>query len=325
MVAVRALIALGIVAATAHAQPPNNQAAQGARLFDEGRALVKEGKYAEACEKFAASFQLDRAAGTQLNLGDCAEREGKLRKAWLLFDDAARAYQKGGREAAAKLARQRAIALEPKLLTVIVKLAEPNLLGLTLRIGDHGAAPAAEIVEHLEPGAVTITANAPGRTAFTATVSGEAGKQVTLEIPVLGQASGAVASGPVVAPNPQPEEPAQGPRDRSRVRLAVGIAIGGGAAFVVSGIFGLSARSTYQDAERDHCTRSSGQLACDDEGLDAIDSAGTRANIATGVAIGAGALVAAGAILYVTAPREQIQISPMGSASTVGLTVGTRF
>jgi len=38
MLAVRVLVALGIVVATAHAQPPNNQAAQGARLFDEGRA-----------------------------------------------------------------------------------------------------------------------------------------------------------------------------------------------------------------------------------------------------------------------------------------------
>jgi len=207
---------------------------------------------------------------------------------------------------------------------VIVKLAEPDLIGLILRIGDHGAAPATEIVEHLEPGAVTITAGAPGRTAFTVTVTGEAGKQHTVEVPVLGQ-GGTAGPGPSIRANPEVETPAQGPRDRSRVRLAVGLAIGGGAAFVVSGIFGLSARSTYQDAERDHCTRTGGQLACDDEGLDAIDSAGTRANIATGVAIGAGALVAAGAILYFTAPREQIQVAPMASASTVGLTVGTQF
>jgi hypothetical protein len=321
----RALVPICVVGAMtlAHAQP-GNQAAQGARLFEEGRALVKEGKYAEACEKFAESYQLDRAPGTQLNLGDCAEREGKLRKAWLLFDDAARAYEKGGRAAAAKLARDRAIALEPKLATVIVKLAEPDLIGLTLRIGDHGAAPAAEIVEHLDPGTVTITASAPGRTAFTATVNGEVGKQVTVEVPALGQGS-TVDPGPGLAPGPHPEVPSSGPRDRSRVRLAVGLGIGGGAAFVVSGILALSARSTYQAAERDHCVRTGGQLACDDEGLDAIDSAGTRANIATAVAIGGGALVAAGAILYFTAPREQIQISPMASTSTVGLAVGTRF
>ena len=262
----------------AHAQP-GSQAAQGAKLFEEGRALVKEGKYAEACEKFAQSYQLDRAPGTQLNLGDCAEREGKLRKAWLLFDDAARAYTKGGREAAAKLARDRAVALEPKLATVIVKVAEPGLLGLVLRIGDHGAPPAPQIVEHLEPGAVTITASAPGRTAFSATLTGEAGKPITVEIPVLVAANGAVDPPPGGGIAPRAETPVQGPRDRSRVRLALGLGIGGGAAFVVSGILGLSARSTYQAAERDHCTRTGGQLACDDEGLSAIDSAGTRANI----------------------------------------------
>lgn len=319
----RALVTIGVVLAVsaAHAQP-DNQAAEGARLFEEGRALVKEGKFAEACEKFAQSYQLDRAPGTQLNLGDCAEREGKLRKAWLLFDDAARAYQKGGREAAAKLARDRAVALEPRLATVIVKVAEPGLSGLVLRIGDHGAAPAAQIVEHLEPGAVTITASAPGHKPFTATVTCEVGKQITVELalpPVNGAGEPPPGGGVPRA------EPAHGPRDPSRVRLAFGLGIGGGAAFVVSGILGLSARSTYQDAERDHCTRTGGQLQCDDEGLDAIDSAGTRANIATAVAIGGGALVAAGAILYFTAPREQIQVAPMASETSLGLAVGTRF
>ncbi|HEY5936703.1 MAG TPA: hypothetical protein VIU61_18770 [Kofleriaceae bacterium] len=315
-------IALCIGVTAAHAQP-GSQAAQGAKLFEEGRALVKEGKYAEACQKFAESYQLDRAAGTQLNLGDCAEREGKLRKAWLLFDDAARAYEKTGRAAAAKLARDRAVALEPKLATVIVKIAEPGLPGLVVRIGDHGAVPAAQIVEHLEPGEVAITASAPGRTAFATSVTGEVGKQVTVEIPLLAGGSAGAPGPGVVAP--RPETPPQGPRDRSRVRLAFGLGIGGGAAFVVSGILGLSARGTYQAAERDHCTRTGGQLACDDEGLSAIDSAGTRANIATAVAIGGGALVAAGAILYFTAPREQIQVAPMASETTLGLAVGTRF
>jgi len=65
------LVVIGVaVAATAHAQPvPGGQAAEGARLFEEARVLVKEGKFAEACEKFTQSYQLDRAAGTQLNLG----------------------------------------------------------------------------------------------------------------------------------------------------------------------------------------------------------------------------------------------------------------
>ena len=70
---------------------------EGARLFEEGRAFAEQGKYEEACERYAKSYELERAAGTMLNLGDCAEREGKLGRAWQLFDAAARDLERGGK------------------------------------------------------------------------------------------------------------------------------------------------------------------------------------------------------------------------------------
>ena len=312
------LVALAAPGVWAQAPTP---AAEGARLFEEGRALVKEGRYAEACDRFAQSYQLDRAAGTQLNLGDCAEREGKLRKAWLLFDDAARHYQKSGREAAAKHARSLAVALEPRLATVIVKLAEPQLVGLALRIGDHAAAPAAQIVEHLEAGDVAISATAPGREPFTTTATGEIGKQIVVEIPVLRpQRSGL----PLVVPVAGPAPSSDGPRDAGRVKLAVGFGIAGVVGVAASAALGLSARSTYRTAERDHCVRLGGELACTAQGLTEIDRATSRANLATAIAIGGGALVAGGAILYLTAPRERL-IAPIATSNMVGLTMFSRF
>ena len=47
-----------------------------------------------------------------------------------------------------------------------------------------------------------------------------------------------------------------------------------------------------------------------------------RRLIVLGLALG---IATWGAILYFTAPREQIQVAPMASETTLGLAVGTRF
>src|SRR6185503_13633139 len=99
---------------------------EATRLFEEGRALAEQGRFAEACERYAKSHELERAAGTMLNLGDCAERGGKLRRAWQLYDDAAREYERAGKAGPARFSRTRADALAPRLATVVVRLAEPG-------------------------------------------------------------------------------------------------------------------------------------------------------------------------------------------------------
>jgi len=60
-------------------------------LFDEGRRLLVQNKLPEACSKFAESQRLDPAIGTQLNLGDCYERTGRLASAWAQFREASAA------------------------------------------------------------------------------------------------------------------------------------------------------------------------------------------------------------------------------------------
>ena len=90
-----ALVAAGAIAVAApraRADEPDHAraaASHAAALFEEGRALGKAGQWAEACDRFAESLELVPAVGTQLNLADCLEREGKLRRAWQLFDGAA--------------------------------------------------------------------------------------------------------------------------------------------------------------------------------------------------------------------------------------------
>lgn len=159
--------------------------AEAARLFEEARALLEQGKATEACARFAQSYDLERAPGTMLNLGECAERAGELGRAWSLYDEAAREYEQQSRASSAKFARDRADALAPKLAVVIVRVAEPSLAGLSIRVADRDVAPAAQIIVRRDPGPLAVTARAPGRAAYTASVTGAAGQTVTVEVPAL--------------------------------------------------------------------------------------------------------------------------------------------
>jgi tetratricopeptide (TPR) repeat protein len=289
---------------------------EGTRLFDEGRELAKAGRYEEACAKFDDSLALDHAAGTALNYGDCLEKLGQLRKAWRMFDDAATLFDRT-HDPRAAYARERAAAVDVKLATVVVKVADPTRAELVIRIGEESVPPAAQIVARVEPGEVEVSATAPGRTPFRQRARGVAGQRVIVEIPAL-------AATAVAAPRePVHVEASPGRRDRTRVKLAYGLGGVGAASLVGSLALGLIARSQYNRAVDEECTPGA-QLLCSADGVARVDAASTKANIATGLAIGGGALVLAGAILYVTAPREHA-VTPTATASSIGLAFSGRF
>src|SRR5579883_1765226 len=82
------VLACGALAASpAGAQDASNKAAAEA-LFRDGRALYDQGKYPQACAKFAESQRLDPAPGTLLNLGGCYEKNGQTASAWATFKEA---------------------------------------------------------------------------------------------------------------------------------------------------------------------------------------------------------------------------------------------
>lgn len=291
------------------------------RLFVEGRALADQGNYTEACQLYAKSYERERAAGTTLNLGDCAEREGKLRRAWLLYNAAASEYEKTQKSAGARFALDRANAVAAKLATVVLRIPEPRIEGITVRVGDYEVSPAAEIVERLDPGQIPIVVSAPGREPFSTTEAVAGGSQVVVEVPVLREIGAAV----------QVPEPATGPairRQRNRVRLAAGAAGAGVLALGVSGALAWSADRLYDEQFR--TTRCIDRPApepseCLPEGLAAVGSARTRADIATVLAISGGALLVTSVVLYYTAPREHVTVAPMAAPQTLGLAVGGRF
>jgi tetratricopeptide (TPR) repeat protein len=314
-----------LVFVIALAAPP--AAAQGdaaaAKLFEEGRALAEQGKYEEACERFAKSFELERAAGTMLNLGDCAERQGQPARAWQLYDAAAREYEQAGKAKAATFARGRADALAPRLATVVVRLAEPRAAGLTVRIGGRTVPPVAEIVERLDAGAIAVEVGAPGREPFATTVNAAVGGEAVVEVPALH----AMGGGVVVAP-PPPERPARTRRQRRRVLLAAGVGGAGALGLGAAGVLAIAARSAYGDYQ-DKLVALGCTVACDPasyaEAAPYYDRSARRADLATGFVIGGTALALAGVILYATAPRERVTIAPAASAHGAGLAASVRF
>ncbi len=307
-------LTLVLLCAVAVAQPKN----KSTELFEEGRALAGAGKIKEACDKFDESFKLDRAPGTALNYGDCLEKLGQLRRAWQMFDSAAKDFARDN-DGRASYAKQRADAVSPKLAAITVKVANPQLAGLVIEIGDQTVTAAAQIEDRFEPGEIVVRATAPGKQEFSTRANGLAGSSVIVDIPAeLGSGGGAV--GPFIA-----DKPEGGRRDKQRVRIALVMGGVGVASLATSLVLGMSAKAKYDDG-LDDCPVTDGTPRCStDAQLQVLDDAGARANIATGFAVAGGALLVAGVVIYFTAPRESMQVSPTASGSSVGLSLSGSF
>ncbi len=273
--AVLAMVAAGVGAAAAD-RTDDRQIAK--RLFTEGRVLVDQKKFIEACVLFEKSYQLDPAVGTRLNLAECAEREGKPRAAWLLWVSAADEFDRDGDERAA-FARRRADALASKLATVEVHVTRPKTKGLTLRIGVREVAPAATVIERLEEGTITVTVTAPNREEFTKKVEVAVGEKVVVEVPKLARL--------VASTEPDEEEPAP----KSKTGMWTGLAIGSGVLSAASvGLVFYFADRTETLEGKFRQANAIGDFEGAAQHQREGEAAARNANIGIGVAIGAGAV-----------------------------------
>ncbi len=80
-------------------------------LFEQGRKLAQQGRYAEACPKLVQSFQLEIATGTEFNLADCLEHIGERERARTLFIDVVQKSLDAGQKERAAAAHDRAARL----------------------------------------------------------------------------------------------------------------------------------------------------------------------------------------------------------------------
>ena len=103
-------------------------------MFDEGRKLMEQGKYAAACPKLEASERLDPGAGTLLNLAACYDKNGQSASAWVTYTDAATASRDRHPDWAQR-ADARAKALYPTLSHLTIEVQSTSASVSVVRDG----------------------------------------------------------------------------------------------------------------------------------------------------------------------------------------------
>jgi hypothetical protein len=294
--------------------------------FDYGKKLMLEGHFAEACPKLQESLRMDPGVGTMLFLADCWEKTGKTASAWGEFREAEAlaSRQQDPREA---IARKRADALEPKVAKVVLSVPA----GLSQIKGVHIQRDDADVGSGLwgvpmpiDPGAHKISVSAPEKKAWSTDFNVEAGaKTATIALPDHLEDAPAAATGTAapVVPGDTTSAWSESP-DKGNTQRLIGL-VAGGVGVVglgVGAVFGLQAKSRLDASkENGHCDAAN---VCDPTGREARNDADSAATISTVVfTVGAVAL-AAGAVLYFTAPRAKVstkastRISPWMSPSS---------
>ncbi|HEX2692323.1 MAG TPA: hypothetical protein VHN14_37200 [Kofleriaceae bacterium] len=308
--ALAAFIIASIATRHAYAQSPSpsgNSTALAEQLFKQARDLAKANQWAEACPKFEASLRYDPVLGTRLNLATCYEHIGKLASAWGLYRESIDLAKKAGDTKRRDYAQSQAAALEPRLAKLTISAPAKPPAGLVVtRDGTQIEPGALSLALYVDAGAHEITASAPGFETFAKTVTLVDGKTETLAIPPLT----AKPVPPLVTDPPktaierrvESTEPMPLP-SRTRTYVALGVGAAGLAAVGVGLVFGAKANSTYKDATALCGT----DLACSPadypKGRQLVHDARSNATISTVLVIGGGAAIAAGAVVWLTAPR----------------------
>lgn len=291
--AVIAMAGLLCGAGRVQAEPSADEKALATMLFQDGRALMAEGRIPEACQKLQESQRLHPGGGTLLNLALCHEQEGRLARSWSEFKEAmivARADARSDREIEAA---KHVAALEPRLsqLTIVVPPGA-QVDGLLIeRDGREVGRGAWSTAIPIDGGEHILRATAPGRDPFATTiVIGKESDLRTVEIPVLTTAVVLVtssASAPAAPSRTAWVSPA-------RLRWG-GIAVAGAGVLVWGAAsYALSTAIKARDASNADCWTD----GCDSVGLQQRGLAVSRGNLATLLCAGGAVLVGAGATLF---------------------------
>jgi hypothetical protein len=271
-------VALAAVTAVRADASTQSSTAQAETLFRQGKALIAQGKIAEACAAFDASQKLDPTIATLLNQASCREKNGQLATAWGLFLEAERQTRAAADSAGRQLHRvaaRHAAKLEPRLSTLAINVAAENRAwGLEILRNHEPVDPGAwNKPLPVDGGTYKITARAPGNTDWSSTITvGVERDAWAIVIPRLK----AAALQPLPATGPA--SPSQKPSKALPRAKALPLALAGAALGLVGGAVGfeLWARSIYDTSrgEPDHARQDS-----------LWRSASTRRHVAEGLGV----------------------------------------
>lgn len=284
-----------LVPSTAFAQT-DAQIAQS--LFDQGRALMDQKRYPEACTKFAESQRLDPGGGTLLNLAVCHEAEGKTATAWLEFREALGLANRDQRKDRIDLAQEHIDGLAPRLVKVLIVVPDKLRARAPEVTLDLARVPAAAwgTPVPVDPGEHHLGVLFDGELAWGRSfVASEPGR--TYEVDT------SPAAVTMEAPRESYEE-----RRSTAFWLMIG---GGGLLLATSAITGIAALSA-DSYVKDHCNEARDFCNVDDAG-DAASRAKTLAWISTGTMIGGIALGVTAFLL----PKTRIGLAPRTDGAMV--------
>jgi len=328
--AIFAGLVVASVPAHLFAQVSNSALAQA--LFDEGKRLMRDGHYADACPKFAESMRLDPSGGTLLNLAICNESLGKTATAWGMFGEVIARAKTDKRPDRLATAKQHLDALETRLarLTISVKAPAPTL---RVTIDDVEVTQAAwGIAFPIDPGQHRVLASAPSYKNWDTTVDAiKDNDQRVVEIPLLEPAPppvATVASSAQTGSSASPAPPASAPSGGGSPLKTVGLVVGGVGvvSLVLGGVFYGIGAGKWSDRNAAY----SDGYGCVSKACTDAQSAAKSDLTWSYVFLGAGAVLAiGGGALFLFGPSNErtasVRVVPGFSANGGGLLLTGSF
>jgi len=317
-------------------------AAQAAARDAQGRKLMAAHDYAAACTKFEESQSISPSAAASMDLGSCYERSGKLGSAWNAYKSAAAAGVAAHQKGHAQAARKAMARVESKMSRITVNMSDSaRASGIEVRM-DGNAVDSSDWGNALpkDGGSHDVEVSAPGKKPWKKHVDLDAsGQTVTVDVPALednappkkvAAVAGAKGDGATDGASPPPEGATAAVSDKDphpgQSQRTIGIVVGsagivGIAAGIVAGIVASSDANSLKSACGTGPT-------CDSSNQGTHDSAITWATVSDVAFIAGGAAIAAGAVVYLTAPRDPSAVSSVGiapAARGTGLSLVGRF
>ncbi|MGE0867167.1 MAG: hypothetical protein AB7P03_01300 [Kofleriaceae bacterium] len=286
-------------------------------LFQSGKRLLAEKKYAEACKAFHEVDKIDPGIGAKLNVARCFEEWGRLATAYHWYASAEKMAIDTRDDRAAKISELMK-SLDARVPRLVLRSSAPAAIS-DVAIDDEPVAGAVLDTDlRVDAGPHTISYKLDGeRRTQAVTISGTR-TEATLAWPAVTGVSGA-ATTTATAPAP------------GRTRRIIGLSVTGGGVVMmgIAGIITLGAKSKYNDALDEHCMGST--TMCNEQGLALTHDARSTANIATVITVIGGAAVIGGVVLYLTAPKRTsgaehaIYVSPVVGHDSAAVVVGGRY
>ncbi len=325
---------LGLLAWAEVARAQGGGSAEAEELFKQGRAALDTHDYEAACLKLDQSLQLERAVGTLISLAECEQATNRLagaRQHWQEAADLAEA--KNDPLHRQTLARQKFAELDRRVPRLLVHLASGAPTDTVWQRDDVALGKGSfDAALPVDPGAHLLTIRAPGHADGTYPVDLREGERKTLE----------VAPGPELAPTAETSAPPAMPPPPAPAVLPAPIASAAPSAppppspsgsaqrtagYVVGGVgvvglalgtyFGINAFTEWSKAKTDcgpaGCAAGSTARNAAESDQSSASNAGTASTIAF---VAGGAALAAGVVLWMTAPR-----APRTEAGATGATL----